>query len=177
MIYLSAGHHLKDPGAVSGPYQESKLTMELRDLIIPHLKGQKVVTDNDTETLGQYLARIEPGSGSVALEIHFNASANPASTGVEVLVADGANLPSKAFAADLCSVTATTLGIRNRGVINETKSARGRLGFLHEPAGVIALIEIGFITSSVDMVAYNSKKNDLAKAIAGLLVKYEGMYV
>jgi N-acetylmuramoyl-L-alanine amidase len=176
MIYLSAGHNLKDPGAVSGGRQENKLTIELRDLILPHLKGGKVVTDKDNETLAEYINRIQPGSGSVALEIHFNAAANQQAGGVEVLIAAGANPQSKAFATELAAVTSRTLGIKNRGVIDETQSARGRLGFLHEPAGVIALIEIGFITSPADMASYDAHKKELAADIAILLIRYEGLY-
>lgn len=176
MIYLSAGHNLNDPGAVSGGRQENKLTIELRDLILPHLKGGKIVTDKDNETLAEYIKRIEPGSGSVALEIHFNASANTDASGVEVLVPDAANAQSKAFANELSFIASRTLGIKNRGVKNESQSARGRLGFLHEPAGVIALIEIGFITSPIDMAAYDAHKNELAADIAILLIRYEGLY-
>ena len=97
MIYNSAGHHLKDTGAVATHsgivYKENELAMMFRNGITKHIrsKGYKVVEDNDKETLSQYLARIEPGSGSVTCEHHMNSFSSNTATGIEVVIGDNAS--------------------------------------------------------------------------------------
>ena len=174
MIYLSAGHHLNDPGAIANGARENKLTIELRDLTLQHIPAAQVITDKDTETLAQYINRIQPGSGSVLLEYHFDAG-GPSATGMTIIVADNANADSRAFAADLAATGSRILGIRNRGVIAEKQSARGRLGILHTGAGIAALAEVCFITNTDDLAHYNNAKQKLAKAWADLLIKYDAL--
>ena len=47
MIYLSAGHHDKDSGAVSGKFIERDLTKESRFLIESNLPSNQVIKDKD----------------------------------------------------------------------------------------------------------------------------------
>lgn len=174
MIFLSAGHHLKDPGAVSGKFIERDLAIELRNMIEAHLKtkGASYRTDNDSETLGQYLARIQPGSGSVVVEIHWNAAMSLSATGTEVLIANNHNKLSKDLATELSAGIASKIGIKNRGVKTEKDSARGSLAFVRQP-GACCLIEVCFVSNKTDMVLYEKAKCDLAKWIADVLIRYD----
>ena len=56
-VFLSAGHHLKDSGAVYNGRQENLEAIKLRNIILNlcKSKGLKVIIDEDTETLSQYL--------------------------------------------------------------------------------------------------------------------------
>lgn len=179
--FISAGHHRNsanpDPGAQGVlKVNEGDLTIELRDLVVPAAKklGMTIIVDQDNETLSQYLTRIKPGSGSVVVEFHFNASDNASATGAEVIVGDGATLDSRKFAKELADVTATTLGIKNRGVITESQSARGRLGLMRE-AGIVALVEVCFITNVKDYNAYQANKYTLAQKYAQIIKKYDDL--
>lgn len=178
MIFLSAGHYAKDPGAVGNGYKESELCMELRDLIHAELLKSKasVVLDKDTETLAQYTARINPGSGSVVCEIHFNASSNASATGVEVLYPDTHKTVNKTIANEMSVELACIMKIKNRGGKAESTSARGRLAILRTGAGISFLPEIAFISNADDMKAYQANKVAIAKCIAKYLLIAEDQF-
>ena len=174
--FISSGHHLKDSGAVGNGYKENELTIEFRNLVVSHClkKGMKVITDKDTETLGQYLLRIQTGSGSVVIEFHFDASVNKKATGTTALVGDDADRLDKSFAQELVNITSKTLGIKNRGVQSEAMSHRGKLGLMREQ-GTVALLELGFISNKSDIESYQKNKKILAELIANIIYKYENL--
>ncbi|WP_313411059.1 N-acetylmuramoyl-L-alanine amidase [Sphingobacterium multivorum] len=174
VAYSSAGHHLKDSGAIGvNGRQENKETISFRDLVNAELlrRGRTVVQDNDWETLGQYIGRINPTDKDVVVEPHFNAF-NGKATGVEVLIADNANERSKAMAKEIVDGFAKIMGISNRGVKTETQSARGRLGLMRKK-GAVALVEICFIDNAADMDAYDRNKVNLACLLATIITKYD----
>lgn len=181
MIFLSAGHHNADPGAIANGYREADLTKELRDLIVIELKnrgkvqGVDFIIDDDKETLSQYLKRIKPGNGSVVFEIHFDA-ASPTATGCTMLIParewTKEYLLEMQFGQDITNVTSKTLGIKNRGVMDETKSHRGKLGIMR-PAGINGLLEVCFLTNKGDLDKYLEKSKLLAGSIAEILIRYD----
>lgn len=180
MIFVSAGHNpggLKvDPGAIGNGKREADLTVEFRNLVLEELKKKCIsfVSDNDTERLGQYLKRINTGNASVVLEFHFDAAASPNATGTTVLIGSDSDEHDKAFAKELVEAAASILMIKNRGVLSETESHRGRLGLMREK-GIIALLEICFISNPADLSAYEKYKKYLAERIAAILIKYENL--
>lgn len=181
MVCISAGHHSKhsvkpDPGAVGNGYKEGDLTIELRDLVCAELDrlGVAYVKDSDQETLGQYLKRINTGSGSVVIEFHFDASSSDTATGATALIEAEADRLDRAFATELVETTAKCLGIKNRGVISESESHRGRLGLMRED-GIICLLEVCFISNKKDVEAYQCTKQALAMLIAPIIKKYEAI--
>ena len=177
VVYPSAGHHNNDSGAVANGYKEADLTKELRNLISAELvkKGHKHIMDKDHETNRQHQNRIKPGSGSVLLDIHFNAHPNKTATGTEVFVKQNANANSIKMATEIAQLVSTTLGIANRGVKKESGSQHNRLGILHVGAGIAALLEVAFITNESDMAKYQANKHRLAIALAHLLIKYDDL--
>jgi N-acetylmuramoyl-L-alanine amidase len=180
MIFISAGHNPKgikiDVGAVGNGCHEADLTVEFRDLVIAELKKKNAiyVSDNDDERLGQYLQRIKTGNASVVLEFHFDASDNNTATGSTSLVGSDADRLDNNFAKELVNATAFRLGIKNRGVKSEADSHRGRLGLMREN-GIVALLELCFISNANDLVAYNENKEQLAIEIANLCIKYDAL--
>lgn len=180
MIFTSAGHNnggIKiDPGAIGNGRREADLTVEFRNLVTAELskKGAKFIVDNDTERLGEYLSRIKTGSGSVVLEFHFDASVNPKATGATVLIETDADANDRSFAKELLHATSSTLNIKSRGVLSESESHRGSLGLMKED-GILALLEICFISNINDLIAYDANKNILAEKIAAILLKYEAL--
>ena len=184
MIFLSAGHHLKDPGAVSNGIQENLLAIELRDMVVRELQKQGRVLDkdfkidDDKETLSQYLQRIKTGSGSVVFEIHFDASSTNKATGTTMLIParqwTKEFIVEQEFGREVVNSCSSLLGIKNRGVIDETQSHRGKLGLMREE-GINGLLEVCFITNQDDLKKYNESKHLLAKSIASLLIKYDAL--
>lgn len=177
-IFPSAGHHNADSGAVSQGYKEADLTKDARNLIASYSNANDLIMDKDFETNRQYQSRIKPGSGSVVFDIHFNAG-SPTATGVECYVnkKDFADKNSLSFkmATEICEVTSKILGIGNRGVKPENNSQHSTIGILNLGAGISVLWEICFITSPIDMPKYIQKKQELMKAVATILKKYDDM--
>lgn len=181
-IFISAGHNGKgikpkyDSGAVSGNVIEGLLTIDFRDLVVAELKKlgvTNIITDYDTESLGDYLLRIKTGNGSVICEYHFD-SAIPVASGTTAIVEQEADRLDRAFAKEIVDSTALTLGIKNRGVISEGDSHRGRLGLMREE-GIICLCELAFVSNPNDVAAYHRGKATLARIHAGIIKKYEDM--
>lgn len=175
VIFPSAGHHDNDPGAVYNGVKEADKNKEFRNLLSKHLGSHKHIMDKDWETNTQYQKRIKPGSGSVLLDIHFNASANLSATGTEMIVANNASKLSIAMANELAEGTACILGVKNRGVKTEAQTARGKIGILNLGAGIAVLAELCFISNPSDMAKYEANKEELARFFAQILIKYDNM--
>ena len=175
-IFLFAGHNLKsDPGAVSGNRTEAREAAKLRKEVAFHLIQLQAnfVTDNDSDDLRQTLAKANTGSGSVVLDLHFNAG--PASaTGVEVLVGDDATAEDMAFAKAVLKATTSALGLRDRGIKRESQTPRKRLGVMREQ-GRVCLLEVCFISNPSDMAAFDANKVLLAKTLAAILVEQDAL--
>ncbi|CAA7387099.1 N-acetylmuramoyl-L-alanine amidase [Chryseobacterium fistulae] len=176
MIFISAGHHNKDSGAIATGYIERDLTKEARNIIVQNLNLKNVIQDRDFETNSQYQRRIKPGNGSVVFDIHFN-SGPPTAGGTECYInqnhfADKNSLSYK-MADEICKTTSRILGIRNRGVKSENQSQHPRIGILHLGSGISVLWEICFISSVLDMESYLQKKNEVLKEVASILRKYD----
>ena len=176
MIYISAGHHDKDPGAVANGYKEADLTKELRNMIsdVLTLRRYNHIMDKDYETNAQYQSRIKPGNASVLMDLHFNA-ASPSATGVEVFIASNATANSKAMANEVCEALSALMGIKNRGVKSEALSQHKKLGILHRGAGIACLVEVCFITNAKEMESYQCQKKWIAIKLADILIKYEDL--
>lgn len=185
MLYVSAGHNNNrksknyDSGAVGiNGRTEADETVRIRDKVVSILRarGQKVITDTADESLGEYLARIKPGSGSVVCEFHFNAF-NGSGSGTEVIVGADYDKFDFACAKEMARVASDILTLPLRGgdgVITETESARGRLGLMRE-MGTVILPEICFIDNTRDMAHYDANIDSLAHAYADILIKYENL--
>lgn len=167
-IAVTAGHGGSDPGAVAHGVTERDLMTELRDILAIKLReqGHKVRTDGARwQNLPLVHALTLVPGADLAIELHTNAATNPAATGVEVVA-----MPrDKAKAQLLAKAIAHTLGLRVRGDggwIDQTQTARGRLGFVRAGGMVV---EAFFISNKGDLDAYLAKKWLVASAIAEVM--------
>lgn len=176
--FISAGHNPQgikpDPGAVANGFHEANLAVEFRNLVVAELQKRKVkvITDKDNERLGEYLKRIETGSGSVVIEYHFDAAAATTATGTTSLIGSDADRLDTAFAKELVEATAAILKIKNRGVLSEKDSHRGSLGLMREQ-GIVCLQEVCFITNRKDLDSFFLNKKELAAKHAEIIERYE----
>lgn len=182
-IFISAGHNSKsktikqDPGAVNKQgIKEGDLTIEFRDLVCQELDllNAKYIKDLDEESLSMYLNRVKTGNGSVVVEYHFDSAAIETATGTTGLIEAEADRLDRAFAKELTDTVSNILGIKNRGIITEAESHRGRLGLMRED-GIICLVELAFLSNPQDLIKYNLNKKELAKKHAAIILKYENM--
>lgn len=165
-ITVTAGHGDGDPGATYGGMTEADLMADLRDLVAARLRaaGHDVRTDGEgriNRALTYAMQLI--GGADVAIELHTNASDNPSATGVEVIA-----LPEqRAQAQRLARAIAACLRLRLRGDggwIDQSMSARGRLGFV-ACGGMV--VEVFFLSNAGDRSAYLVSREAVADAIAG----------
>lgn len=174
MIFLIAGHGGGDSGAVGvNGRTESAETIKLRDKIKAHLQnnGAKFYTDDDRDGLATVLNKCNTGSGSVVLDIHFNAGAKTA-TGVEVIVGDDAQGNDLALAMDVLDVMIKYTGLKSRGVKKESQTPRKRLGMMREH-GAVCLLETCFISNENDMQKYDNVVSELARELAAVLIRHD----
>jgi len=172
MIFLTAGHHRKDPGATYNGRKEAEETIRLRNSLTKLLteKGVLVWNDADDWNLSRTIAEISKLSKpfDIICDLHFNAG--PASaTGCEIFVADNADADELILAKELTITIASTLLIRNRGVKKESSSQHKRLGIMR-PIGRNVLIEICFISNNYDMQQYDAFFDLLVEEMARVLM-------
>lgn len=151
-VFLIAGHHNQDSGAVSDGIREADLTKKVRDgikyFLNLHYPNIKVLIDNDSATLSQVISWIKEneGSNSLIYDIHYNSASSDTATGVEAFVADGASKKSFEIADGAVKVICSITGLKNRGTKTESSSKRGKLGILHTKSPA-TIIEMGFINN------------------------------
>jgi len=173
-IYLIAGHHNADPGAVNSTEKESDLTKELRSLIHDEIRRAnpsiQIFLDYDGHTLAQVISEVNKTiqNDDLLIDIHFNSFSSPTATGAEVLIKNESN---RGRAATYSKLIADTIGVKNRGPKTESESHRGRLAILHG-TGERYLFEICFMSNESDMEKYHSNKRDLARELASEILKW-----
>lgn len=170
-VFISAGHSTKvgaDRGAFGNGYHEGDIAAEFRQLLFDELKsiGVHAFVDGNHTILSDTIAWLKRfvDNKAIAIDIHCNA-ATPQATGTEVIVPDDATNFENKVSKMLSTTISLTLGIKDRGVKKESLTARKRLGFMRVPCENI-LLELFFISNSSDVAKYQSKKKELAKALA-----------
>ena len=171
-VTVTAGHSNTDPGAVNGKYKEADLVVNFRNAVAFYLReaGLQVKTDGTGTKNDPLSAAVKLIQGSsVAVEFHMNAATSKQANGVETIA-----LPKdKKLAQELSKAVADAFGSRLRGDngwIDQSKSARGKLGFISN-GGLI--VELGFISNEEELFQFNARYWSAAKAVAMILIKHE----
>lgn len=165
-MLVSAGHSNVDPGACANGRREADITVEFRNMVSFYLQHENVPhaldgkgTDNFPLPRAAAMAR----EADIAVEFHCNAAGIQAS-GCEALSDSG----DSALASELCKAVSDALGLSNRGAKPENSGQHTRLAFVR--AGGI-ILELLFITSPADLMAYDARKWLAARAVAEVLAK------
>ena len=172
-IIISAGHGGNDPGAVANGYTERDLAIEFRELLVKELLllGVKPLIDDNKNALKQTLAWLKgvlKSDKTVCIDIHWNA-AIPKARGTEIIIPDKPSLFESSFAKELLDVFVSN-GFTSRGVKPESQTARKRLGWMR-PSAENILIEMAFLTNTLDLELYKMVKYKLAKELAVVIKK------
>lgn len=164
LIYVDAGHGRLnsggyDPGANGSGYWEHDLTADLAQRIANQLRnrGVQVYLNSNNGEYKLHNAEAYNVGAAALVSIHFNASGG---TGTESYIhsnhaAYGSNLLQSSIHGRLVSA----LGLRDRGRQTEQWAVCGG----QVPA---TLLEICFIDRPSDMNQYNSRRDQVAAAIA-----------
>lgn len=173
-LFLIAGHHENDPGAVTehpvlGRVTEASLTIELRDLIAIHWTQHndvQIVKDYDGDILTTVLKKVNEQieKDDFLIDIHFNAF-NGRATGVEILTPNMSSKKEDRVAIEMCKELSEIMRIPNRGIKKESGSARGRIAILRGTGNRI-LLEVCFMDNDSDLSAYWKNKHLVAECIA-----------
>jgi len=177
IIYLTSGHEIKNGKGTGAISQFGDEAVEARKFVTALAKElwskYKIMayTDNDSWTLSGVITWVgsKVKSSDYTIDVHFNASANEAANGAEVLISNTHTPKEKLFATKIVNEIASTLSIKNRGVKTEADSQHSKLGILSNHKLSSAnniLIEICFISNRNDMKLYFFNFNELITNLA-----------
>ena len=164
-ILISAGHSDSDPGAVAFGRREADIATEFRTILVKCLADLGIQAETDGKGRENLPLReaVKLAKGKdIAIEIHLNASANAAASGVETL----SGPEDMQLGARLCAAVSQSLNIKNRGAKPESAGQHHRLAFV-QAGGII--LELFFITNPNDLAAYDGRKWPLARAVAQVI--------
>lgn len=161
---VTAGHGAGDPGAIANDVREADLMADLRNIVALKLRtaGHEVKTDGSALVNLPLVSAIAliPGS-ACAIELHTNAFTNPKAGGVECVALPRDRLMAQRISKAIARVLETNVR-GDQGWIDQTQTARGRLGFVR--AGGI-VVETFFISNPVELHRYQERKWLVASAI------------
>ena len=173
-VFLTAGHRGKGTGAV-GIIDEGEETIRLRNLIgeILRNRGVEVFSDRDDDSLSVVVENVnaECGIDDICIDIHFNAF-NTQAQGSEILIPNDFNDVEKELAQDLLTAIVNTLKTKSRGVKKESSGQHSRLAMLSNVDCHSMVVEICFCDNTEDALKYQTKFNDLAYAMANVILEY-----
>ena len=176
-LYISAGHSDTDSGAVNKRLnlREADLTRGLRNLVVDKLEllGASVGMDGtDATNLDRDTAILRARSCTgLKLDIHFNAATSTA-IGTEVF----SDASERAIAQTLAQAVAGVLGTVVRGADGwkgRTESQHGARGLAwldRLPRSL--LLEVCFLSNDAEIKKYLARMDEVASAIATVLLKY-----
>ncbi len=169
-MLIIAGHGEEDCGACGNGYREADLTREMASLIRAKMQGMCEVSVADTsKNWFEYLKshRHDFTAYDYVLEIHFNSGGG---VGTEIFVTTSEN--GVGVEESIVKQLSNTVGYRNRGVKRRNWSVISKV----KAQGVSAvLLEVCFIDSSSDIKTYQSRKADIAGAIASGIAEGFGL--
>ncbi len=183
VIYLDAGHSLKDPGAVSGNEIESVHAREVRnrlaELLRPYFTVETVPDDLDLIATIRWINQRAKGlEDGYAFAIHLNSNSGTPGIGAEgwhcagnpasLDYAHGRNM-IKTIVDKYCEVSK----MENRGVFSDDRARYGRLGFVHDTHCYAGLIELCFINNKGEIAYLKQNYQLIAEGLCrGFLAAY-----
>ena len=193
-VFLDAGHGGADPGAVGFGRRESDDNLDLvlrigsilqsfQIPVIYYRRGnyRSVVPDVGTAaardaSLRERASRANIANVSLFVSIHRNGNNNASAHGVDTFVRAGASQTERNNAQRVHNamweawriVRPNICSICNRGLKNDTQTNAGSLHVLRNTNASAMLLEVGFITNSLDNTVFeaNDHVHRIANAIA-----------
>lgn len=175
-ITITSGHSNVDSGAVAKDgTKEADLAVKFRNAVVSYLQKYPDVhvrVDGYGTTNLPLPDAIKLIKGSdVAIEFHMNASSNVTAGGTETIALPKDKVLAQKLSAAISGVFGTKIR-GDKGYIDQTQSARGRLGYIN--AGGL-IVELSFISNEAELKAFNDKYWQAAKAVSEVILKHVGV--
>jgi N-acetylmuramoyl-L-alanine amidase len=172
LILVSAGHTNtigEDRGAIGSGFIEGNEAVMLRDHVAAMLRSFGVpVIEDGADGVSEKLSRalILARKADVAVEFHWNASANKEATGVECLAKPKHRILAQKLAGAVASATGLRLRGGDGGFKRDDSGPHHRLAFC-EAGGLI--LEVCFISNANDMELYTKNFEAVVKNLTAVL--------
>ena len=173
IITITAGHSNADSGAVATDgTKEATLATQFRNAVVHYLQQDKnihVRTDGHGTNNAPLSEAIKLIKGSdLAIEWHMNASTNATANGVETISLPKDKAISQKLSASIAKVFDSKLR-GDKGWIDQSQSARGKLGFVSN-GGLI--VELEFISNPEKLKKFQDTYWQAAKAVSEVILEY-----
>ena len=171
-VAVTAGHSNADPGAVRGKDKEADFVVKVRNAVELYLlrAGLEVKTDGSGGINLPLTNAIQIAEGaSTKVEFHLNASDNPKANGIETIALPKDKKLAQAISQAIAGVTGGVLR-GDKGWIDQSQSARGKLGFVSN-GGLV--VELGFLSNPAEFAVLEAKYWLVAQSIADVIIAHE----
>src|SRR5690625_2485539 len=175
-LFITAGHHNADSGAVANGFKENEEAIKDRNELVKAVHfispSTQVIIDDDNGNLATVIRKINAvgTSKDLLLDIHYN-SASVVATGVEAFINGKDDPENRRIAGRIVELSSKMLNLPNRGVKLESSSQHPRLGILHTVVRRSILLERGFINNENDMEQVEKLRWEWALGTAHILIQ------
>ena len=169
MVFLNAGHYIKDNGAVHKGRIESVINREIRDSVLKRFPNCQIVPDEMDLRQSIEWVNERASEDDLAVSIHTNANNNTNVSGTEAYYAQNDTL-ARLFAEEVSRAQ----GIANRGARHDSETHVGSLGWLRKLGCKSVLVECFYLTNDNDYANYNPDK--VAEGIVTAIEKHLQIY-
>lgn len=175
IVFLSAGHGGKDPGAVGNGLKEKDINLQimLANRAVLERHGLKVVcsrTKDENDPVAEEVREANACKATIAMSHHINSATNAKADGSETYYYAGSEAGKRL--AELCEKYTKALGQNSRG----TKPQSG-LKFLRSTTMPAVLTESAFICNPNDINIVDTVKEQqlFGEAYAKAILEYFGI--
>ena len=169
-IFIDAGHGGNDPGAVNGARQEKNDNLRFSLALGKRLQenGFQVLQSRTTDTALSLNDRSRVANNwkaDLAIIVHRNSFSNASANGQEVWTYTKVDQKTKNFANAIYNEIVSVYAQSKRGV------KQGDLHMVRETSMPAVLLEIGFISNTLDNQKYDEFFNQYVKAVTKAIFK------
>ena len=179
IVCIDAGHGGTDGGAQYNGYSEKEQTLEMSKLVQKELEAQGITvimtrTSDTTVSLEKRIEIAKTANATILVSLHRNYyDTSPSVNGVEAWIHSTAPADSKSLANDILTQLKKITGVNSRGVKTGTMTNEATNYYINSDSPCTScIIELGFITNTVDNVLVTTNKNQCAKSVAQGIVNY-----
>jgi len=179
IVCIDAGHGGTDGGAQYNGYSEKEQTLEMSKLVQKELEAQGITvimtrTSDSTVSLEKRIEIAKTANATILVSLHRNYyDTSPSVNGVEAWIHSTAPADSKSLANDILTQLKKITGVNSRGVKTGTMTNEATNYYINSDSPCTScIIELGFITNTVDNVLVTTNKNQCAKSVAQGIVNY-----
>ncbi len=184
-IFIDQGHNPAgfNTGAEGNGYFEQDITYTVGRLLYDLLAADSafeprlsrptestILGTSNNDSLRVRVAQANAYGADLFVSIHTNAAENPAATGTEALVYSPSSTVAREVAENILLELNRLTGLRNRGIVY-----RPGLYVLRRTEMPAVLVELGFITNSVDAALMVEEPELFAEGIYRGIRRYYGL--